>query len=79
VRTTISISDHLLKAAKKASIERRCTLGEIIDEALTVTLIARSGSAQRDKPRRFKTFSGGGTQPGVDLHSNASLEDLMES
>lgn len=79
MRTTVSISDHLLKQAKKASVERNCTLGEIIDEALTVTLVARRGRAATGKPRRFKTFSGSGIQPGVELHSNASLEELMGS
>jgi hypothetical protein len=79
MRTTISISDHLLKEAKKVSVERRCSLGEVIDEALTVTLLARPGSLSRHKPKPFVTFSGIGTLPGVDLNSNASLLDLMES
>ena len=68
-----------MKQAKKASVERNCSLGEIIDEALTVTLIARCGAGPRGEPRPFKTFSGSGTQPGVDLHSNAALEELMGS
>ena len=79
MRTTVSISDHLLKAAKRVSAERRCSLGEVIDEALTVTLITRPGATSRQKPRGFVTFSGSGTLPGVDLRSNASMEDIMES
>lgn len=79
MRTTVSISDHLLKEAKKVSVERRCSLGEVIDEALTVALLARPGSPSRHKPKPFVTFSGTGTLPGVDLNSNASLLDLMES
>jgi len=73
------MSDHLLRQAKKASVERNCTLGEIIHEALTATPDARRGKAATGKPRRFKTFSDSGIQPGVKLHSNASLEELMES
>lgn len=60
-------------------MERNCSLGEVIDEALTVTLISLPGVAAREEPKPFKTFSGSGTQPGVDLHSNASLEELMGS
>jgi hypothetical protein len=79
VRTSVSISDHLLKEAKKVSVERGCSLGDVIDEALTVALLARPGSPSRQKPKPFVTFSGTGTLPGVDLNSNVSLLDLMES
>lgn len=77
MRTTVSISDHLLKEAKKASLERQCTLGEIIDDALTATLVLQSGVSKRNQSKPFKTFPGNGIQPGVDLHSNASLEERM--
>jgi hypothetical protein len=69
----------LLKEAKKVSVERGCSFGEVIDEALTVALLARSGSPSRRKPKPFVTFSGTGTLPGVDLHSNACLREMMES
>lgn len=77
VRTTVSISDHLLKEAKNVSSERKCSLGEVIDEALTVTLLARPSAKTRNEPKRFVTFSGTGTLPGMDLRSNASLEDVL--
>jgi hypothetical protein len=76
---TVTISDHLLKEAKKVSLERKCSLGEVIDEALTVTLLATPSDTKRKEPKRFVTFSGTGTLRGVDLRSNASLHDLMES
>lgn len=79
MRTTISISDHPSEEAKKASAELNRTLREIIDEALAATLIARRAAATRGEQKPFKTFSCSGTQPGVDLHSNASLEELMRS
>jgi hypothetical protein len=78
MRTTISISDDLLKRAKKVSVERGCSLGEVIEEALKVTLLARKKPGERETPRAFKTFAGGGVRPGVDPHSNAALEDLMD-
>ncbi|MCP5531889.1 MAG: antitoxin [Akkermansiaceae bacterium] len=79
MRTTISISDELLMRAKKASVERGCSLGEVIEEALMVTLLARKKPGEDEVPRSFKTFAGGGVRPGVDLVSNASLEDLMDA
>ena len=79
MRTTVSISDHLLEEAKKASHERKCTLGEVIDEALTISLLARKSDTKSREPLKLKTFRGGGLQPGVDLDSNASLADLMDS
>ncbi|HSP43410.1 MAG TPA: CopG family transcriptional regulator [Luteolibacter sp.] len=79
MRTTISISDDLLKRAKKASVERGCSLGEVIEEALKVTLLARKKPGERETPRAFKTFTGGGVRPGVDPHSNAALEETMDA
>jgi len=54
-------------------------LGEVIEEALKISLLAKPKSRQASKPKPFRTFSGNGIQPGVDLHSNASLADLMDS
>ena len=79
MRTTISISDDLLKRAKKASLEKNCTLGEVIEEALLVTLLARKKSNEPQLPRAFKTFSGNGIRSGVELHSNAALEEQMNT
>lgn len=79
MRTTVSISDHLLERAKKASLERKCTLGEVIDEALTLSLITRQNKIQPRESLRFPTYGKGGTHPGVDMSSNASLADLMDS
>lgn len=54
-------------------------MGEVIEEALMVTLLARKKPGEDEVPRSFKTFAGGGVRPGVDLVSNASLEDLMDA
>jgi len=78
MRTTISIQDSLLIRAKKLSQERNCTLGEVIEDALRVTLAERSTGKQRNRPQPLKTFRGSGLQPGVDLSASSALLDLME-
>lgn len=81
MRTTISISDSLLDLAKKTSRERRLTLGQVIEEALRSSLVARpksSMSSIRKKPS-LVTFGGSGLREGVELDSSASLLDSMES
>ena len=50
MRTTVSISDDLLKEAKKVSLKKNCTLGQVIDEALTLSLIARKNERNLPSP-----------------------------
>ncbi len=78
MRTTISISDSLLELAKKASRERRSTLGEVIEEALRASLAPRPKSSIKNRPS-LVTFKGIGLREGVDLDSSAALLEVMES
>jgi hypothetical protein len=78
MRTTISIEDELLRRAKEASVERNCTLGEVVEDALRVSLTSRPKSGRKGSMRPFKTFKGTGTQPGIDLSSSSSLLEAME-
>jgi hypothetical protein len=78
VRTTISISDSLLELAKKASRERRSTLGEVIEEALRTSLAPRPKSFVKTRAS-LVTFKGSGLREGVDLDSSAALLEVMES
>ncbi|MEI6277865.1 MAG: DUF2191 domain-containing protein [Verrucomicrobiae bacterium] len=78
MRTTISIQDALLQHAKEASLTRNCSLGEIIEDALRTTLVARSKSGPVRRIRPLKTFRGSGLQPGVDLSSSSGLLEIME-
>jgi hypothetical protein len=78
VRTTISISDSLLELAKKASRERRSTLGEVIEEALRTSLAPRPKSSAKTRAS-LVTFKGSGLREGVDLDSSAALLEVMES
>ena len=79
MRTTISISDSLLDLAKKASRERRSTLGEVIEEALRATLVPRSKSTRKPERPVLPTFKGSGLREGVSLDSSAELLEVMDS
>jgi hypothetical protein len=77
MRTTISIDDALLAEAKRIAVGRRCSLSELLSEALREFVTARK-SPGPSQAVRLLTFKGQGIQPGVDLDHNASLVDLME-
>ncbi len=79
MRTTVNLEDELLELAKAVSVERGCSLGEVIDDALRVTVAARPKTASRAKPRPLRTFGGGGVLPGIDLTSSSAVLDSMES
>lgn len=77
MRTTVTISDDLLRKAKQVAAERSCTLSDIVQEALQ-KVFAQSRSAGRHRPTRLSTFRGRGLLPGIDLDSSATLLDVME-
>lgn len=80
MRTTISINDTLLQEAKKLSLARKCTLGEIVNEALRLSLSAQKKvSSVNDSARPLMTFNGSGIRPGVELNNSASLLEAMDA
>ncbi|HYN74102.1 MAG TPA: ribbon-helix-helix protein, CopG family [Nakamurella sp.] len=73
MRTTVSISDELLRAAKSRARETGQTLGEVVEAALRREL---SGTPRHDDRPPVPVFRGGtGPRPGIDLSSNAALHD----
>ena len=78
MRTTIRINDDVLRAAKKAAVERDISLTKLIEEALREKLEYRAEPV-KNRRVRLTTFSGNGLQPGVDLDDSASLIEIMES
>jgi len=75
MRTTVSIDDHLLMAAKERAHERHQTLGEFIEVALQRHLAVVPDEQVPelpvyDGPSRFL--------PGIDLRSNRSMYDAMD-
>lgn len=74
MRTTISVSDELLVAAKRLAQERGQTLGQVIDAALRRELAVPDQRAER-----VPVFRGGaGPLPGVDLESNRALAEVLD-
>lgn len=77
MRTTVSIHDHVLERAKEAARRRKCTLGQVVEDALRRTLLNRP-SEEIPSETGFTTFKGQGVLPGVNLDSHADLLDRME-
>lgn len=79
MRTTITLQDSLLDAAKKRAMERHSSLSAVVEDALRASLyqqeIAPSVSAREPWP----VYGTGGLHPGVDLRDNSGVLDRMES
>ena len=76
MRTTVSISDELLEAAKLHARERGETLGVVIEDALRLRL----GGAPEHTPRPPVPVFEEGTGPraGIDLTSNRALHEVLD-
>ena len=74
MRTTITLDDQLLRAAKRVAAERGVTLSEVVQDALRAQLAARPERAAR----RFKliTFRGQGPRAGIDLDRSSELIEI---
>lgn len=75
MRTTVTIDDHLLAAARCHARERGKMLGEIIEAALRRELSSEPPSTPIEVP----IFRGGsGTRPDIDLGSNRSIREALD-
>lgn len=77
MRTTIRLSDDLLRQAKQLAAETDRTLTRLIEDALREILARRPPPAE-SKPARLTTVGRGTAFEGVDLDNTASLLDRME-
>jgi hypothetical protein len=77
MRTTVDVSEELLREAKERAARSGRTLGQVVEEALRISF-GRSARAAERGPVELPTFGGRGLQPGVDLDDGAALLDLME-
>jgi Arc/MetJ family transcription regulator len=75
MRTTIDITDELLRQAKKRAAEDRVPLRQVVESALRVYLGRQKGSGTYRLKWRAEH---GQLQPGVDLDDRNSLFDAME-
>ena len=78
MRTTIDIHDPLLERAKRYASETGKRLADVVNDALLEKLARESGATSVVEPFRLVTFGGGGVKPGVDLNSNASVQEMMD-
>jgi len=76
MRTTIRLSDELLRRAKKKAAEKGRTLTSLIEEGLK-TILAERQRAPHSRVRLPISKASGGTLPGVDLNRSSDLEDRM--
>ncbi len=75
MRTTVSIDDQLLEAARRRARERGQTLGEVVEAGLRREL---AGEELDDRPE-VPVFRGGtGPRPGIDLASNRALHEALD-
>jgi hypothetical protein len=76
MRTTLSISDELLAAAKRRASERGQTLGAFVDSALQREL---NDAPPPQTAPPVPVFRGGtGPRPGIDLNSNRALLEALD-
>jgi hypothetical protein len=75
MRTTVSIDEHLLAAARQRAHARSQTLSQVIEEALRSEL-----ASDDDRPRPAVPVFGGGTgaRPGIDLRSNRAVQAVLD-
>lgn len=76
MRTTVSIDDELLTAARRRAHERGETLGQVVEAALRREL---AGAAGADPLAPIPVFTGGtGPRPGIDLDSNRAVLEVLD-
>ncbi|MDE3070972.1 MAG: ribbon-helix-helix protein, CopG family [Acidobacteriota bacterium] len=75
MRTTISVDDNLLAAARRQAGRRGQTLGRVIEDALRRELAA---PALGDAPAVPVFRGSGGPRPGVDMRSNRALREELD-
>jgi Family of unknown function (DUF6364) len=78
MRTTIRLSEDLLRKAKKQAAEKGRTLTSLIEEGLKAVL-AEPHPSPPVHLRLPVSKATGGTLPGVDLNRSSDLEDRMSN
>lgn len=77
MRTTVSVDDNLLAAARRRAAERGQTLGRVLEDALRHELSRPADEGSR--PVEIPVFRGGdGPLPGIDLRSNRVLRGRLD-
>lgn len=75
MRTTVTISDELLLAARERARAQGQTLGDVVDAALRREL----NTAAENDPPEVPVFRGrGGSAPGLDMTSNRAMHEFLD-
>jgi hypothetical protein len=77
MRTTIRLDDQLLTEAKQLALESGRTLTTVIEDAVREAL-ARRNQTPKIRKTRLITDGGRGLRPGVCLHNNAALLEILD-
>lgn len=77
MRTTVTIQDSLLDAAKRRALEKRVTLSAVVEDALRASLSVQKQEKISTVCEPWPVYGSSGVQPGVDLRDNAGLLDKM--
>ena len=75
MRTTVNISDPLLRAARRLAAERGITLSAFLEDALRIQIAQKVPAAPRF---RLHTVSGKPVPSHIDLDRTSALEMLEE-
>ena len=75
MKTTVEISDALLRAAKRTAAERNMTLRMVIEAALHRYVEAAADEAQTRPQLRRHSFRGRGLQPGLSESEWATIRE----
>ncbi|MHB8263506.1 MAG: hypothetical protein ACYDGY_07150 [Acidimicrobiales bacterium] len=76
MKTTLNISDDLLRSAKQRALEQGTTLTKVIEDALETTFTRQPGTKTRY--RSAIPIRHGNRLPDVDIANRNDLYDLME-
>jgi hypothetical protein len=77
MRTTLTLDDDVLKAARRRAREQDRPLKDVINQALRQGLALDSGRPQPSYTFRLKTIEGR-LLPGVDLADRDKLFELLD-
>lgn len=77
MRTTVRLSEELLRKAKKRAADTNQTLTSLIEEGLKAILAGSASARQRTAVQLPISKASGGTLPGIDLNRASELEDRM--
>lgn len=74
-RTTITLAATLLRDIKQRSAAAGITVSEYLSELARVDALQ---AAEPARPAKLPTFKSGGVRPGVDITSNAALQEILD-